>query len=57
MGKQDNRDICDRDAKQLCTVIREEQAEEELARAGMGNNAAAACQEVQLNGCSEERPD
>ena len=34
-----NRDIRDRDTKQLCAMIREEQAEE-LARAGMANNAA-----------------
>ena len=39
MEKQENNDICDRDAKQLCTVMREERAEE-LARAGMANNAA-----------------
>ena len=37
--KQDNRSISDLDAKQLCAVIREERAEE-LARAGMGTNAA-----------------
>ena len=34
--------ILDRDAKQLCAVIREERAKE-LARAGMGNNAARKC--------------
>ena len=39
MEKQKNRDICDRDAKQLCAVMREERAEE-LPRAGMANNAA-----------------
>ena len=42
MGKQENRDIRDRDADwavPLGTVIRKERAEE-LARAGMGNNAA-----------------
>ena len=39
MEKQENREIRDRDAKQLCAVIRKERAEE-LARAGMGNNAA-----------------
>ena len=39
MEKKENSDIRDRGAQQLCTVIREEQAEE-LARAGMGNNAA-----------------
>ena len=39
MKKKENRDIRDRDAKQLCAVIREERAEE-LARADMGNNAA-----------------
>ena len=39
MEKHENREIRDRDAKQLCAVIREERAEE-LARAGMGNNVA-----------------
>ena len=39
MEKQENRDIRDLDAKQLCAVVREERAEG-LARAGMGNNAA-----------------
>ena len=39
MEKQENCDIRDRNAKQLCAVIREERAEE-LARAGMANNAA-----------------
>ena len=38
-GKVDNRDICDRDVKQLCATIKRERAEE-LARAGMENNAA-----------------
>ena len=37
--KQENSDICDRNAKQLCAVMRKERAEE-LARAGMANNAA-----------------
>ena len=32
-------DICDSNMQQLCTMIREERAEE-LARAGMANNAA-----------------
>ena len=32
----------DRDAKQLCAVIRQERAEE-LARAGMGSNSARKC--------------
>ena len=43
MEKQENSDsdsdIRDRDAKQLCPMIRKERAEE-LARAGIGNNAA-----------------
>ena len=41
MEKQENRDsdIIDRDTKQLCAMIREEQTKE-LARAGMANNAA-----------------
>ncbi len=34
-----DRDICHRDAKKLCAVIRKERADE-TARAGMGNNAA-----------------
>ena len=45
MKRQENRDIRDSGAKQLFTVIREEQAEE----AGMGNNAVTACQEAQLD--------
>ena len=41
MEKQENRDhdISDRDTKQLCAMIREEQTKE-LVRAGMANNAA-----------------
>ena len=41
MEKQENsdRDIIDRDTKQLCAMIREERAEE-LVGAGMANNAA-----------------
>ena len=41
MEKQENCDIRDRDAnlKQLCAVIKKQQAEE-MARAGMGKNAA-----------------
>ena len=42
MEKQENHNISDSDAKQPCSVIREEQAEE-LARAGMGNNATRKC--------------
>ena len=42
MEKQENRDTCNSNAKQLCTVIIEEQAEE-LARAGMGLNTARKC--------------
>ena len=44
MEKQENldSDISDCDTKQLCAMIREERAEE-LARAGMGNNAAWRC--------------
>ena len=38
-GRAENRDIRDRNTKQLCAVIRQELAKE-LARAGMGNNAA-----------------
>ena len=38
-GKVENHDICDRDVRQLCATIRKERAEE-LARAGMENNAA-----------------
>ena len=51
MEKQENRDICYRDAKQLCAVIRK--LAEELARAGMANNAARK----RSTGCSEERSD
>ena len=42
MEKQEkrDRDISDRDTKQPCAMIREERAEE-LARAGMVNNAAS----------------
>ena len=39
MEKQKNSDFSDRDTKHLCAMIREEGAEE-LAKAGMGNNAA-----------------
>ena len=41
MEKQKNRDrdISDRDTKQLCAIIREQRAKE-LARIGMANNAA-----------------
>ena len=39
MKKQENRDIRDSNVQQLCAVIREERAEE-LARVGLGNNAA-----------------
>ena len=38
-GKVENRNICDRDVKLLCATIKKERAEE-LARAGMENNAA-----------------
>ena len=37
--KQENPDLHDHNVEQLCPVIREEQAEE-LARVGLGNNAA-----------------
>ena len=41
MEKQENRDrdISDRDTKQLCAMIRKQRAKE-LARIGMANNAA-----------------
>ena len=47
MKKQENCDIHNRETKQLCSVIGKERGEE-LARVGMGNNAARKRREMAL---------